>query len=155
MNNETLLSKINENLVEILRLLESRKGNAPFVRDISHTPARDTVDKKITRIFISVGIAANLKGYQFLREAVKLTIDNPNIINSITSKLYPEIASRFETSKSKVERAMRHAIEAAWNRGKMENINSLFGMRVYNSREKPTNSEFIALIADKIMLDAV
>lgn len=92
MNNETLLSKINENLVEILRLLESRKGNAPSARDISHTPVRDTVDKKITRIFISVGIAANLKGYQFLREAVKLTIDNPNIINSITSKLYPEIA---------------------------------------------------------------
>ena len=137
MNNETLLLKINENLVEILRLLESRKGDVPFVRDISHTPARDTVDKKITRIFISVGIAANL------------------IINSIMSKLYPEIALRFETSKSKVERAMRHAIEAAWNRGKMENINSLFGMRVYNSREKPTNSEFIALIADKIMLDAV
>lgn len=111
------------------------------------------VEEKITNIFITVGIPAHIKGYQFLREAIKLAIDNPEIINSITKSLYPTIADRFETSASKVERAIRHAIEVAWNRGKIENINSVFGLKVYNSNEKPTNGEFIALVADKMIIE--
>ncbi len=111
------------------------------------------IDKKITEIFITVGIPANIKGYQFLREAVKLAIASPTIINSITKKLYPSIAEKFDTSASKVERAIRHAIEVAWDRQKIENINNVFGIKVYNSNEKPTNGEFIALVADKMMLD--
>lgn len=113
------------------------------------------LEEKITNIFITVGIPAHIKGYQFLREAIKMAIDNPDIINSITKKLYPSIAEKFETSASKVERAIRHAIEVAWNRGKIENINSLFGVKVYSNNEKPTNGEFIALVADKMLLEGV
>ena len=111
------------------------------------------LDEKISNIFITVGIPAHIKGYQFLREAIKMAIDNPEIINSITKKLYPSIAVRFDTTPSKVERAIRHAIEVAWNRGKIENINTLFGIKVYSNNEKPTNGEFIALVADKMLLE--
>ncbi len=111
------------------------------------------LDEKISNIFISIGIPAHIKGYQFLREAVKLAVEEPEIIGSITKKLYPTIAERFETSSSKVERGMRHAIEVAWNRGKIENINTLFGLKIYSSNEKPTNGELIALIADKMIME--
>ena len=82
-----------------------------------------------------------------------MAIETPEIVNSITKKLYPSIAERFETSASKVERAIRHAIEVAWNRGKIENINSVFGVKVYSNNEKPTNGEFIALVADKMLIE--
>ena len=111
------------------------------------------LDEKIASIFISIGIPAHIKGYQFLREAVKLAVEEPEIISQITKKLYPTIAEKFETSSSKVERGMRHAIEVAWNRGKIENINNIFGFKVYGSNEKPTNSELIALIADKMLME--
>ncbi len=111
------------------------------------------LDEKISNIFISIGIPANIKGYQFLREAVKLAVEEPEIIGSITKRLYPTIAERFETSSSKVERGMRHAIEVAWNRGKIENINTLFGLKIYSQNDKPTNGELIALIADKMIME--
>ena len=111
------------------------------------------MEEKITNIFITVGIPAHIKGYQFLREAIKLAIANPEIINSITKKLYPTIAEKYSTSASKVERAIRHAIEVAWNRGKIENINNVFGLKIYSSNEKPTNGEFIALVADKMLIE--
>lgn len=113
-----------------------------------------TLDEKIANLFISVGIPAHIKGYQFLREAIKMTIETPDIINSITKRLYPGIAERYQTSPSKVERAIRHAIEVAWSRGKIENINNIFGIKIYSPNEKPTNGEFIALIADKLMLES-
>lgn len=123
----------------------------------SHTTqeekASKQLDEKIANIFISIGIPAHIKGYQFLREAVKLAVVEPEIIGSITKRLYPTIAEKFETSSSKVERGMRHAIEVAWNRGKIENINSLFGLKIYSSNEKPTNGELIALIADKMLME--
>ncbi|MCL2862341.1 MAG: sporulation transcription factor Spo0A [Firmicutes bacterium] len=115
----------------------------------------NTLEERITNIFIMCGIPAHIKGYSFLREAIKLAVDNPDIINSITKRLYPDVATKFNTSPSKVERAIRHAIEVAWNRGKIENINSLFGIRVYSNKEKPTNGEFIALVADKMLLESV
>ena len=111
------------------------------------------LEEKITNIFITVGIPAHIKGYYFLREAIKMAIENPEVINSITKQLYPSIAERFDTSASKVERAIRHAIEVAWNRGKIENINSVFGVKVYSNNEKPTNGEFIALVADKMLIE--
>ncbi len=111
------------------------------------------LEEKISNIFISIGIPAHIKGYQFLREAVKLAVEEPEIIGSITKRLYPTIAEKFETSSSKVERGMRHAIEVAWNRGKIENINALFGLKIYSSNEKPTNGELIALIADKMLME--
>ena len=111
------------------------------------------LDERISNIFISIGIPAHIKGYQFLREAVKLAVVEPEIIASITKKLYPTIAEKFATSSSKVERGMRHAIEVAWNRGKIENINNLFGFKIYGANDKPTNGELIALIADKMIME--
>lgn len=113
------------------------------------------LDERIATIFISVGIPAHIKGYQFLRDAVKLAIDTPDIINSITKKLYPAIAVRYTTSASKVERAIRHAIEVAWSRGRIDYINTLFGVKVYSKNEKPTNGEFIALLADKMLIEGL
>ena len=111
-----------------------------------------SLEERITNIFISVGIPPHIKGYCYLREAVKMAVDEPEIINSITKRLYPSIAGRFDTSASKVERAIRRDW-VAWNRGKMENVNSLFGIKIYGNNDKPTNGEFIALIADKMLLE--
>lgn len=112
-----------------------------------------SLDEKITSIFLSVGIPAHIKGYQFLREAIKMVVKNPEVINCITKELYPGIALMFETSASKVERAIRHAIEVAWTRGKLENINQIFGYSIYTKNDKPTNGEFIALIADRLIME--
>mgnify|MGYP005762612431 CR=1 FL=1 len=139
-----------------LDVLSKRVKDLVEGEQISSAISKNTdkeIEEKITNIFITVGIPAHIKGYQFLREAIKLAMENPDIINSITKKLYPSIAERFDTSASKVERAIRHAIEVAWNRGKIENINNIFGLTVYSNNEKPTNGEFIALVADKMLLD--
>jgi len=122
---------------------------------VENTNVKKVIDEKISNIFLTVGIPANVKGYKFLREAIKLAVDDPNIINSITKQLYPSVAKVFGTTSSKVERAIRHAIEVAWNRGKIENINNVFGVKVYNPNEKPTNGEFIALVADKMMMEQI
>ena len=139
-----------------LDVLSKRVKDLVEGEQISSAISKNTdkeIEEKITNIFITVGIPAHIKGYQFLREAIKLAMENPDIINSITKKLYPSIAESFDTSASKVERAIRHAIEVAWNRGKIENINNIFGLTVYSNNEKPTNGEFIALVADKMLLD--
>ena len=111
------------------------------------------LDEKLSIILLEVGIVPNVKGYRYLRCAVVLAMMDNEILHNITKKLYPMIATKFDTSSSRVERAIRHAIEIATNSGKMENINSLFGIKIYGRNEKPTNSEFIALIADKLILD--
>ncbi len=113
-----------------------------------------SLDEKISNIFISIGIPASIKGYAYLREGVKMAVADPLIINNITKELYPRIAEKFATTPSKVERAIRHSIEVAFNKGRIDAINSIFGVRVYIGSEKPTNSEFIALLADKLLLDA-
>ena len=115
--------------------------------------AARSIDDRLSNIFLSLGIPAHIKGYQFLREAVKLVLDNPDSINRITKELYPTIARRFGTSASKVERASRHAIEVGWSRGRVESLNRAFGCRVATPEDKPTNGEFIALIADKLSLE--
>lgn len=112
-----------------------------------------TTEEKISEIFISIGIPPHIKGYGYLREGIKMTIERPYIINSVTKELYPSIARKFSTTASKVERAIRHAIEVAWNRGRIDAINAIFGARIYLGAEKPTNSEFIALVADKLILE--
>lgn len=111
------------------------------------------LDEKISKIFISIGIPAHIKGYQFLRLAIKQVMDEPILINNITKRLYPNVAEAYGSSPSKVERAIRHAIDVAWSRGKIENINKLFGFKVYSPNDKPTNGEFIALVADKLMCE--
>lgn len=113
------------------------------------------LDDKISKIFISVGIPPHIKGYSFLREGVKMVVKNPEMINSITKKLYPMIGERFSTTPSKVERAIRHAIEVSWAKGRIGTINNIFGVNVFLGQEKPTNGEFIALIADKMLLEGI
>ena len=112
-----------------------------------------TLDEKITSVFLVIGIPAHIKGYHYLREAIRMVYFQPELINRITKELYPGIAKRFSTSASKVERAIRHSIEVAWTRGKIENINQLFGYNIYSKNDKPTNGEFIALVADKLIME--
>lgn len=111
------------------------------------------VEGDVTNIIHEVGVPAHIKGYQYLREAIILCINDTEMLNSITKILYPTIAKKFQTTPSRVERAIRHAIEVAWNRGKMDTIDELFGYTINAEKGKPTNSEFIALIADKIRLE--
>lgn len=127
---------------------------------LTKTQSRDkrrvtSMDEKISNIFISIGIPPHIMGYQYLREGIKMTIDDPSIINNVTKRLYPSIAETFKTTPSKVERAIRHAIEVAWNRGRIDAINSVFGVRVYIGADRPTNSEFIALVADKLIFEGL
>lgn len=112
-----------------------------------------TIDEKLSNIFIRAGIPPHIKGYQYLRTAVKFAIDRPDIVNSITKKLYPAVAEYYSTTPSKVERAIRHAIEVAWSRGRIENINAIFGIKIYGKGDKPTNGELIALVADKMVIE--
>jgi two-component system response regulator (stage 0 sporulation protein A) len=102
---------------------------------------------------MSIGIPPHIKGYGYLREGIRTTVQDPKVINSVTKGLYPMIAEKYGTTASKVERAIRHAIEVAWNRGRIDAINAVFGTRIYLGTEKPTNSEFIALVADKLILE--
>ena len=153
VNYELLESRILDILKDEFINSTNNNNTMPSTATLFSKPKSKQLDERITNIFITVGIPAHIKGYQFLREAIKMAIDSPEIINSITKKLYPSIASKFDTSASKVERAIRHAIEVAWNRGKIENINNLFGIRVYGNNEKPTNGEFIALVADKMLIE--
>ncbi len=135
------------------RLLELTDTESAVIKDTSFEKKRNTLDEKISKIFISVGIPPHIKGYYYLREGVKMAVDNPDVINNITKQLYPMIGEKYQTTASKVERAIRHAIEVAWNRGRIETINTLLGIRAYVGNEKPTNGEFIALIADKMLLE--
>ena len=113
----------------------------------------DSDELTVTEILHQIGVPAHIKGYQFLRDAILLTMDEPDYINVVTKRLYPEIAKKNGTTASRVERAIRHAIEVAWDRGDVDTLNSYFGYTIHNLRGKPTNSEFIALIADKMRLD--
>ena len=114
---------------------------------------RQNLESDVTQILHEIGIPAHIKGYQYLRTGVKMAVENPAVVNRITKELYPGIAARFDTTASKVERAIRHAIEVAWNRGRMETLDALFGYTINTGKGKPTNSEFIAMIADKMRLD--
>jgi two-component system response regulator (stage 0 sporulation protein A) len=114
---------------------------------------RETLEPYVTDLLHEVGVPAHIKGYQYLREAICLTVKDMELLNSVTKLLYPTVARTYETTASRVERAIRHAIEVAWNRGRIETIEALFGYTVDTGKSKPTNSEFIALIADRIRLE--
>lgn len=106
----------------------------------------------ITEILHQIGVPAHIKGYRYVREAIRLTVENPEMLNSVTKILYPTVAKNFKSTSSRVERAIRHGIETAWDRGDVDVLNSYFGYTIQNERGKPTNSEFIAMIADDIRL---
>ena len=110
------------------------------------------MEAQVTKIIHQIGVPAHIKGYQYLRTAILMTIEDNDIINSVTKVLYPSVAKKYSTTTSRVERAIRHAIEVAWDRGDLDTLNSFFGYTVQNSRGKPTNSEFIAMIADNLRL---
>ncbi len=125
------------------KIRESEVANRKVSRDL---------EKDVTDMIHEIGVPAHIKGYQYLREAIMMSVEDNSMLSSITKVLYPTIAKRFQTTPSRVERAIRHAIEVAWSRGKMETLDGLFGYTVNTGKGKPTNSEFIALIADRIRL---
>lgn len=114
--------------------------------------ANADMEAQVTKIIHQIGIPAHIKGYQYLRTAILMTIEDNDIINSVTKILYPSVAKKYQTTTSRVERAIRHAIEVAWDRGDVDTLNSYFGYTIQNTRGKPTNSEFIAMIADNLRL---
>lgn len=122
----------------------AKGGNAFLERNL---------ESDVTNVIHEIGVPAHIKGYHYLRDAIMMSVNDTEMLNSITKQLYPTIAKRHKTTPSRVERAIRHAIEVAWSRGKMDTIDALFGYTVHNGKGKPTNSEFVALIADKIRLE--
>ena len=122
-----------------------RSGGAAQLRD-------GDIESMVTAIIHEIGVPAHIKGYQYLREAISLAVKDMDVINAITKVLYPQVAKAFDTTPSRVERAIRHAIEVAWDRGDLETLQRFFGYTVSNTKGKPTNSEFIALIADRLSL---
>lgn len=111
------------------------------------------LESDVTEIIHEIGVPAHIKGYQYLRDAIVMSVSDMDMLNSITKILYPTIAKKYQTTPSRVERAIRHAIEVAWSRGKMDTIDEMFGYTIHNGKGKPTNSEFIALITDRIRLE--
>lgn len=110
------------------------------------------LEKDVTDMIHEIGVPAHIKGYQYLREAIMMAVEDTEMLGAVTKVLYPTIAKKFQTTPSRVERAIRHAIEVAWSRGKMETLDALFGYTIHSGKGKPTNSEFVALIADRIRL---
>ena len=133
----------------ILSLAATRNGEANPEDALERSP---DMEAQITKIIHQIGVPAHIKGYQYLRTAILLTVNDGEIINSVTKILYPTVAKQYQTTTSRVERAIRHAIEVAWDRGDIDTLNSYFGYTIQTNRGKPTNSEFIAMIADNLRL---
>lgn len=131
------------------RMIRLCRSSAGFSAKALGVPS---VEIQVTEILHQIGVPAHIKGYHYLRDSIIMAIETPDIINAVTKQLYPSVAKRYETTSSRVERAIRHAIEVAWDRGDVDVLNSYFGYTIQNSRGKPTNSEFIAMISDKLSL---
>ncbi len=121
-------------------------------REAEDTPTLPLLESRVTAVIHEIGVPAHIKGYQYLREAIMIAVNDMDVINAVTKVLYPEVAKRFDTTPSRVERAIRHAIEVAWDRGDLETLQKYFGYTVNSTKGKPTNSEFIAMIADRLQL---
>ena len=141
-----------EMLVERVVQLSGRKLPDNVSPITSSRGAAANLELTVTDIIHQIGVPAHIKGYHYLREAIMMSVKDPDIINSVTKQLYPSVAKRFSTTSSRVERAIRHAIEVAWDRGDVDVLNSYFGYTIHNTKGKPTNSEFIAMISDKLRL---
>lgn len=149
---DDLLAANKEFQIMITVPSEKKTGNPQErAQEVREDPQRD-LEQDVTDMIHEIGVPAHIKGYQYLREAIMMSVRDTTMISSITKLLYPTIAKQFQTTPSRVERAIRHAIEVAWSRGRMETLDSLFGYTIDTSKGKPTNSEFIALIADRIRL---
>lgn len=131
-----------------------REAKARYIEiDEVNKKNQENLEALVTNVIHEIGVPAHIKGYQYLREAIMMVINDIDVINQITKQLYPDIAEKYHTTPSRVERAIRHAIEVAWSRGKNEAVESIFGYTVSATKGKPTNSEFIAMIGDKIRLE--
>ena len=131
--------------------LSGMKKVKPYVNKNEYM--EQNLENDVTQMLHEIGIPAHIKGYQYLRDAIVMSVNDMEMLNSITKILYPTIAKKYQTTSSRVERAIRHAIEVAWSRGKMDTIDEMFGYTIHNGKGKPTNSEFIALITDRIRLE--
>ena len=136
-------------LTALVERLEELRSSKQPVSQRADTPS---IEALVTGIIHEIGVPAHIKGYQYLREAIIIAVEDMDVINAITKVLYPQVAKTFQTTPSRVERAIRHAIEVAWDRGDLDTLQRFFGYTVSNTKGKPTNSEFIALIADKLQL---
>ncbi len=150
-----LVKPLNQsNLIEYAEsMLKNRSMKPVKPADLqAENDGAPDIEAQVTRIIHQIGVPAHIKGYQYLRTAILLTVKDSDIINSVTKILYPSVAKKYSTTTSRVERAIRHAIEVAWDRGDVDTLNSYFGYTIQNNRGKPTNSEFIAMIADNLRL---
>ena len=147
-NNEMLLNRI-KSVRKMFRNYE--KKNEDTTQDI--VSREKELENHVTNMLHEIGIPAHIKGYHYLRDAIIMAVDDMDVLNAITKVLYPTVAKKYQTTSSRVERAIRHAIEVAWNRGKLDTLDELSGYTVSTGKGKPTNSEFIALIADTIQLE--
>ena len=150
-DNEVVLNKIKQVQRDKTAKLVHTKHS--MVSEGVNEYSSRNLETDVTNIIHEIGVPAHIKGYQYLRDAIIMSVENREVINSITKVLYPTIAKMNQTTPSRVERAIRHAIEVAWSRGKMDTINELFGYTINTGKGKPTNSEFIALISDKMRLE--
>ena len=143
----------NDRMFQIVISVPSKNRQEMYPQTVpqKEKPVRD-LEKDVTDMIHELGVPAHIKGYQYLREAIMMAVEDIDMLGSITKILYPTIAKKYQTTASRVERAIRHAIEVAWSRGKMETLDALFGYTINTGKGKPTNSEFIALIADKLQL---
>ena len=138
-----------EAVMENLKLMRQA---TPGGKNVGNIQRHNAIESLVTEVIHEIGVPAHIKGYQYLRHAIIVAVEDMDVINAITKVLYPEVAKAFNTTPSRVERAIRHAIEVAWDRGDIDTLQKFFGYTVSNARGKPTNSEFIALIADKLQL---
>ena len=139
-------------LSAVVERLEELRGGENLRRILPRRNDKNSIESMVTGIIHEIGVPAHIKGYQYLREAIIIAVNDMDVINAITKVLYPQVAKTFQTTPSRVERAIRHAIEVAWDRGDLDTLQRFFGYTVSNTKGKPTNSEFIALIADKLQL---
>lgn len=139
-------------MAALVERLEEIRGGESLRYPVPRRSDKVSIETLVTNIIHEIGVPAHIKGYQYLREAIIIAVNDMDVINAITKVLYPEVAKTFGTTPSRVERAIRHAIEVAWDRGDLDTLQRFFGYTVSNTKGKPTNSEFIALIADKLQL---
>lgn len=152
--NKPVQGKLKPSKATLEASIKMTRGDEGLRIESENTESGKTnIETEITNIIHEIGVPAHIKGYQYLREAIKMVIENVELLGAVTKELYPSIAKEFNTTSSRVERAIRHAIEVAWSRGKVDTINQLFGYTVHTTKGKPTNSEFIAMIADKLRLE--
>lgn len=141
-----------EGLAERIKQLYSMDRIKPNVKATVQQESEPSLEIQVTEILHQIGVPAHIKGYHYLRDSIIMAIETPEIINAVTKQLYPSVAKKYNTTASRVERAIRHAIEVAWDRGDVDILNSYFGYTIHNTRGKPTNSEFIAMISDRLRL---